>query len=115
MVKVTAELAHRLVFDYEKTQCFVTVSERHGVDRRTVKAYVEQHKKHGSLQLERKGKRLNGCKAWLKWSPCFVHGCTDACCLRHSVAILIGPSASPSTHDFQHLATCFMFDIVDAA
>ena len=39
MGKVTAELAHRLVFDYEKTQCFVTVAKRHGVDRRTVKTY----------------------------------------------------------------------------
>jgi hypothetical protein len=57
MGKVTAELAHRLVFEYEKTQCFVTVAARHGVDRRTVKAYVEQHKKHGSLQLERTRQR----------------------------------------------------------
>ena len=57
MGKVTAELAHRLVFDYEKTQCFVTVAKRHGVDRRTVKTYVEQHQKHGSLQLERTRQR----------------------------------------------------------
>ena len=57
MGQVTAELAHRLVFDYEKTQCFVTVAQRHGVDRRTAKAYVEQHKKHGSLQLERTRQR----------------------------------------------------------
>jgi hypothetical protein len=57
MVKVNSELAHRLVFDYEKAQCFVTVADRHGVDRRTVKAYVEQHKKHGSLQLERTRQR----------------------------------------------------------
>lgn len=57
MVKVTAVLAHRLVFDYEKTQCFVTVAKRHGVDRRTVKAYVQQKQEHGSLQLVRTRQR----------------------------------------------------------
>ena len=53
MVKVTAELAHRLLFDYEETHCFVTVARRHGVDRRTVKAYVQQKQEHGSLLLVR--------------------------------------------------------------
>lgn len=57
MVEVTVELAHPLQFDYEKTKCFVTVAERHGVDRRTVKAYVEQHKKHGRQQLKRTRQR----------------------------------------------------------
>ncbi len=57
MVRVTSELAHRLVFEYESTPCFVTVANRHGVDRRTVKAYVEQKQKHGSLQLVRTRQR----------------------------------------------------------
>jgi hypothetical protein len=44
MVKVTTDLAHRLAIECEKPPCYTTVAKRHGVDRRTVKAYVEEKK-----------------------------------------------------------------------
>jgi hypothetical protein len=52
MLKITLELAHKLVFDWQQHRDYAGAARRHGVDPRTVKAWVKVWKQHGRLDVK---------------------------------------------------------------